>query len=307
MESRLTVVTGPPGVDIGPAVAKLGAGLDDGMAVRVVRSNVTRDTPHTSPDPYHREEARPGSIGAVRLSVLPSAWQDPQTNLGVVYDAQPDYGLTEDVETLATLGLNPSHRLTVQSNIESIIHVRPPIEAGNVGVQARDAVLRAGGRVLIEAGDGQTFLQALATVGISPWADWIGHLDRWIVLDMLDEAERHGARTGNLTRDLPGIVSQAVDELDGSSGAYHSGQHLGGVTLRVALMNAQLAIPGLAGHDYNVATGEGDIIGEEAVDQLVKLLDTIADRTDVEVHFLGTGRIAGTGVWSWIDSGEQTA
>lgn len=314
MNSRLTVVTGPPGVDIGPAVAKLGAGLDDGFAIRVVRSD-NHDTPHTSPDPLHRSRdprvdertaEHPDDLwvspGAVRLSVLPSAWQDPQTNLGVVYNAQPDRGLVEDIETLNALGLDPSHRLTVQSNIGSVANVRPPVEVGDVGVHARDAVLRAGGRVLIETGDGQTFLQALATVGIPPWAEWIGHLDRWIVLDVWHEADRLGCLPERLTESLPGLVQQAVEQLDGSSGAYgNTGQP---PTLRVALMNTQLLIPGIAAHDYNVAADTGDAPHLDDGLALADFLDTVAERAGVEVHLIGTGRVEGTGVWTWIESGE---
>jgi hypothetical protein len=301
MTSRLTVVTGPPGVDIGPAVAKLGTGLDDGFAVRVVRSDAP-DTPHTSPDPFHarpvaddRVAQGPSRIGAVRLSVLPSAWQDPQTNLGVVWTGELDLGLTEDLHTLESLGLNPAHRVTVQLGGQLRqqpwrVSIPAPVEVGNVGVQARDAVLRAGGRVLVEAGDGQTFLQALATVGIAPWAKWIDHLDRWIVLDVLD---------GMTARDVVTIVGAAVDEFDGSSGAYSG---IGSMsTLRVALMRAQHLIPGLAGRDYNVAADSGDAPYMDDGLALADLLDVVADRTGVEVHLLGTG------VWTWIESGDRTS
>jgi hypothetical protein len=297
MASRLTVVTGPPGVDIGPATAKLAAAirLDDGLAVRVVRTGRYGpiDQPHASPDPHHRQEARPGSIGAVLLDVLPSAWQDPQTNLAVVFDGAPVTNLADDMRVLNALGLNPAHRLTVQSNIGSVAWVPPPVEVGDVGVHARDAVLRAGGRVLIEAGDGQTLLEALATVGIPPWAEWIDHLDRWIVLDV-----RHGMTAD----DVAAAVGAAVNEFDGSSGAYgNTGQP---PTLRVALMNTQFVIPGLAGHDYNVATDEGDALDQDTAGALVSLLDAILERSGVEVHLIGTGRIDGTGVWSWVESGE---
>jgi hypothetical protein len=311
MTSRLTVVTGPPGVDIGPVAARLGRGLDDGFAIRVVRSDAD-SAPHTSPDPHHRHVGdpriaqAPGSIGAVRLSVLPSAWQDPQTNLGVVWTGVPDLGLVEDIRTLDALGLNPAHRVTVQHGNpwrRWPLSIPEPVEVGNVGVQARDAVLRAGGRVLVEAGDGQTFLQALTTVGIPPWASWIGHLDRWIVIDAADGSDDLVGDPATLAAVLPGAVQRHVEQLDGSSGAYGG---IGGMpTLKVALMNAQLLIPGIAAHDYNVATSDGDEPSEEARAALCTLLDAVADRTGVEVHLIGTGRIDGTGVWSWIDSGEH--
>jgi hypothetical protein len=302
MNSRLTVVTGPPGVDIGPATAKLGIGLNDGLAIRVVRSGRYGliDHPHTSPDPHHTiERDGLGRIGAVRLDVLPSAWQDPQTNLAVVFDGAPVRNLADDLHVLDALGLNPAHRLTIDSTAKSVAWVTPPVEVGDVGVHARDAVLRAGGRVLVEAGDGQTFLQALATVGIPPWAEWIDHLDRWLVLDV-----RHGMTLD----DVVAAIGAAVNEFDGSSGTY--GEHRSGSTgpdgptLRVALMNTQFVIPGLAGHDYNTATDVGDPIDMLPAGRLAHLLDAVAERTGVQVHLVGTGRVDGTGVWSWIESGE---
>lgn len=183
-KSRLSVITGPRGVDIGHAVATIGRRIDDGLAVRVVDSD--RDASHrTSPDPFHGPDTK------VRLAYLPSAWQDPQTNLGVVFTGRPQ-PLADDIHTMASLGLNPSHRLTVQSLGPPHLgrgYVYPlPIEVGNVGVHARDAVLRAGGHVLIEAGDGMTHLEALASLGLAPWAPWIGMMDLWTVFDVRDIA-----------------------------------------------------------------------------------------------------------------------
>lgn len=305
MPSRLTVITGPPGVDIGPVAAHLGRNLDDGLAVRVVTPDTT---PHTSPDPHHRQQGMggPASIGAVRLDCLPSAWQDPQTNLGVIWSGAPDLGLKEDLHVMDALGLNPGHRVTVQhgDHVRARGAILPPIEYGDLGVIARDAVLRAGGRVQVEAGDGQTFLSALATVGIPPWASWIGHLDRWIALDAADMNLPFVATPEGVDI-LVHCVQRAVNDLDGSSGAYHNGQYLGGCTLRVAVLNAQILVPGVAAHDYNVRTGEGDTLAEGTGTNLANLLDAVADKTGVEIHLIGTGRIAGTGVWSWIESGEN--
>jgi hypothetical protein len=308
MTSRLTVITGPVGVDIGPVAAHLGRDLDDGLAIRVV---TPATQPHTSPDPFHspighaRTGPGPRGCGAVRLDCLPSAWQDPQTNLGVVYPGYPDLNLHEGLHTLDALGLNPAHRLTVQHGTgrEHPVSIPHPVEVGNLGVIARDSVLRAGGRVQVEAGDGQTFLSALATVGIPPWAEWIGHLDRWIVLDVAAiPGDRHADQL--LTRTIQAI-RDTVNALDGSSGAYTWGGHAPGPTLRVALFNGQMIVAGTAGHEYNAATGDGDEISERAATLVVKVLDAVADATGVEVHLFGTGHVDGTGMWSWIDSGER--
>lgn len=306
MNSRLTVITGPEGVDIGPVAAHLGRGLDDGFAIRVVRSGRYGliDRPHTSPDPYHRH-----TLNFVRLSVLPSAWQNPDTNLGVVFDPAPCRDLKDDIEILNILGLNPAHRLTIQSTAGSVAWVTAPVEVGNVGVQARDSVLRAGGRVQVEAGDGQTFMQALTTVGIPPWASWIGHLDRWIVLDAALSSEGLTRNPEFLATMLPGAIQHVIEQLDGSSGTYGGFNPAGpdGPTLRVALLNGQLLVPDLAGHDYNIATDGGVAPPMHAGLALADLLDAVADRTGVEVHLIGTGRVEGTGAWSWIESGEHTS
>lgn len=313
MTSRLTVITGPEGVDIGPVAAHLGRGLDDGFAIRVVRSGAD-DIPHTSPDPHHGGITTGGRVGAVRLSVLPSAWQDPQTNLGVVWTGDPDLGLTRDLRTLDALGLNPAHRITVQ--LGGRAHTQPwrvsipgPVEVGNVGVQARDSVLRAGGRVQVEAGDGQTFMQALTTVGIPPWASWIGHLDRWIVLDAALSSEGLTRNPEFLATMLPGAIQHVIEQLDGSSGTYGGFNPAGpdGPTLRVALLNGQLLVPDLAGHDYSIATDAGDAPPMDTGLALADLLDTVVERTGVEIHLIGTGRVEDTGAWSWIESGEHTS
>lgn len=306
MPSRLTVITGPEGVDIGPVAAHLGRHLDDGLAIRVINYSAMS---HTSPDPYHgqtgstRFDERPLTVGAVRLRVLPSAWQDPQTNLGVVYDGPANEDLTEDLHTMDALGLNPAHRVTVQHRPDGVspMSILDPVEVGNLGIIARDSVLRAGGRVQIEAGDGRTLLSALATVGIPPWAEWIDHLDRWIVLDGMDMTFANTALKG--VDALTASVRHAVDQLDGSSGAY--GMQGDTQTLRVALLNAQMLIPGIAAHDYNARTDEGDTLTDEDGETLAQMLDRVTDTTGVEIHLIGTGRVAGTGVWSWIYSDEN--
>lgn len=198
MTSHLIVVTGPPGVDIGPAAARLAARppIGDGLAVRVINST-NGGWAHTSPDPYHRhtlDEATrctgtaddPCTENRVRLRYLPSAWQNPDTNLGVVFTGHPHVGLNPDLIEMDKLGLDPSHRVTVQANgIMSKGFTYPsPVEMGDVGAHARDAVLRAGGRVLIEAGEGMTHLEALGALRLPPWAPWIRWLSLWSVFDV---------------------------------------------------------------------------------------------------------------------------
>lgn len=216
MTSRLTVITGPAGVDLGAAVAYIGRDVADGMAVRVV--DTTRDSvAHTSPDPFHRRRDpavdHPGNrwiTGRVRLRYLPSAWQDPQTNLAVVFTsrARP---LANDIYTMASLGLNPSHRLTVQAPhlLKRGFEYPLPVEPGDVGVQARDSVLRTGGHVVVEAGDGMTHIEALAALRLPPWASWIGALDLWTVLEATS-VERAVEDLATLGVGAPGIVSPPV-------------------------------------------------------------------------------------------------
>lgn len=212
MPSQLIVVTGPEGVDIGRAVAEIGSRVDDGFAVRVVDS--TRDSvAHTSPDPYHRVLTAdpavaqgPAQPGAVRLRCLPSAWQDPQTNLGVVF-TRAALPLGDDIYTLAALGLDPSHRVTVDTRGGHLIRgfTYPlPIEPGNVGVQVRDAVLRAGGSAIVEAGDGMSHLEALAALRLAPWSPWIDELHLWTVFDV-------AAPGAGL--DAEGVAAWVVDHL----------------------------------------------------------------------------------------------
>lgn len=232
--SRLTVITGPPGTDIGRAVAAIAirVGIRDGMAVRVVDTGFDA-SPHTSPDPYHGQAD--GTSGAVRLKHLPSAWQHPETNLAVVFTGRP-MPLADDIHTLASLGLNPSHRLTVQvpGRVLARGWVYPlPIESGDVGVQARD-VLRGGGQVVVEAGDGMTHMTALAVLRLAPWAPWLDRLDLWVAVDGADVIARQAPGE---KPDLLTYVREAVDRAGGPAAG-------DATTVRVAITN-----PGLVDRD----------------------------------------------------------
>lgn len=198
----VTVITGPPGVDIGPAVAHIGRNLGDGLAVRTVRSEPELANglafsrrgshDHTGPVPGYfggtlaegyREHGLP-------LWNVPSCWQNPDTNLGVAYTGAVTRDLAFDCHTLEEIGCDVKHRLTVQYRAVTragALSVPPPIEVGDLGTAARDSVLRGadGGsrHVLVEAGDGQTFIDAMQAVGLAPNSPHIERLDRWLVVN----------------------------------------------------------------------------------------------------------------------------
>jgi len=206
--ATVTVVTAFPGTNIGGVCAHLGRNLRDGLTIRTVVSHYVPPSgahaDHVSPSPYPPPwpADQPDRLGrddrqAVLLHALPSAWQHPDTNLGVAYTDRPDGGLRGDLDQFDLLGLNPAHRVTVQvgkavrgvhlpSGLKGAF-IPLPVEVGDLAAQARDSVLRGsadGSRhVLIEAGDGQTFLDALATVGLPPWSEHIDWLRMWLVVD----------------------------------------------------------------------------------------------------------------------------
>lgn len=175
--ATVTIVTGPPGADIGPAVADTAQriGLGDGMAIRIVISGhdpIDRSgtTLHTTRHPDLNSRL------PIPLWALPSAWHNPDTNLGVIYTGRCTRDVLFDVDTLDSVGPDVTHRLTVQHHgvpDTTGAYIRHPIETGNVGKAARDSVLRAAGNrnVLIEAGNGMSFAEALKTV----WPDVTDH------------------------------------------------------------------------------------------------------------------------------------
>lgn len=268
--ATLTVVTGQPGADLGPVAAYLGRNLRDGLAIRVVDSDARSETKHTSPDP-----TRPGE--AVALSVLPSAWQNPDTNLGVVYTGWVDSGLRDDLEALDRLGLNPAHRLTVQHHGVPrgetggpTVWVPMPVEIGNLAEHARDSVLRGSAEssrsVLIEAGDGLNILQALSALGLAPWGPHIEHLDFWMVFD--------ADRTADPVAEARRLVT-----LNGGPIPH----------MNLAIVNAQEYIPRLAGIDTNGFHDMPDDLGDQVDGALNALTIDIMKKSGVEVLLLGTG------------------
>jgi len=266
----VTVVTGPPGVDVGPVAARLGRGLRDGLAIRTVVSDGS-DVAHASPNPY-------GSpADSVALSVLPSAWQHPDTNLGIAYTGEPRW-LTDDLGRLNRLG----HRVTVQhrGDYGAGLIIPAPVEIGDLAAAARDSVLRMGGRVLIEAGDGQTAQDAMHTVGLAPWAAYIGRLDIWVVLDVTTTAPGPEEALERLLVDAGAQVQANGGPRDGSGD--------GGVSIWIAVLNAH-RLPGLG-----ALAGVDTVIGDEPppLDTAVAvgtLLDRCRRATGTWPALLGTG------------------
>lgn len=228
--ATVTVVTGPLGVDIGPAAAWLARSLGDGLAVRTVQPGTLRR--RTSPVPPNMRSLRNLTVDTVDLHAVPSAWQNPDTNLGVAvgtigrsvagYVDTLD-GIRDDLLNFERLGLNPAYRLTVQG-VSPAHHIWPGVEYGDLATIARDSVLRAsaGGsrHVLIEAGDGQTFLDAVNTVGLQPWA-CIDHLDLQFVVDAgagADVLAQQLAVVQDITEDSRTTITliNANPEADGS-------------------------------------------------------------------------------------------
>jgi hypothetical protein len=290
----VTIVTGPVGVDVGAVAARLGQGLGDGLAIRTIADGPS-DRLHTSPNPHYASHI-PGQADSggypggptVELAVLPSAWQNPDTNLGVAWVGPPS-GLYGDLQELDRLGLHPGHRITVQysggGNVNHGHRIPAPVEVGDLAVQARDSVLRTGGRVLVEAGDGQTAQDALHTVGLPPWSAHIGRLDIWIVLD----ASRYPSDQARTN-----LIADAATEVLRNGGPFADPDDICADNLWLAVTNAH-TLPGLEG-----LTGFDSVVSDDELERqlehgsamavaLGELLDEFRDKTGTFPMLLGTG------------------
>lgn len=319
-DAILSVVTGPAGHDIGPVCAELGRDLGDGLTIRTIISDGRtgvfgtgdRNTAHE-----HHSPTPPGTVvvkGGVNkgreiphtiLWALPSAWQNPDTNLGVAFTGPATRDLAFDVDTLAEIGWNPSHRVTVshsgfpaadvaRARDVAVVVIPMPIEIGPLDVVARDAVLRgaAGGsrRVLIEAGDGQTFLGALNTVGpgVSPWSPHIDRLDLWLVVDaavVLDGAPISAGAATKL------VVAKVRDEVARQGGGVNRrGERM--PALKLAILGADLLIPAITGHTdetFNTEPANGGTVTDTEAIDVGKAIADIEHRTGARIGLLGTG------------------
>lgn len=282
--SRLTVVTNVRHTDPGPAVAQIaatGVPVADGLAVRVV-------------DPDRGYEWRctswsGGGTAPPALRHLPSAWGNPDTNLAVIWNGIPGVGLHDDIAVLAAVGYDPSHRLTVQSKRSVLVrgYTFPlPIEPGDVGIHARDNVLRTGGHVLIEAPTEMTAHETLAVVGLPPWADWIGQLDVWVVVSA--HAYTGDAPDNHITHFTDDVVD-AVQRLAGGRPGPRSN-----VRVHVAV-NHLPRLPGFAGF-----AGQTDVLASDKA--LVGLLDDVdvalRRRVGTQISLVHTGADAAQ---SWMN------
>jgi len=299
--ATVIAVTGPAGHDIGPAAAWLGRNLGDGLAVRIVPSSDGL-TPHTSPNPY--PVADPPDSGSVVLWCLPSAWQHPDTNLGVVYTGAPTGDLRIDLNTLRDLGVDAGHRVTVQHggfatrDGEPIGHPLPaPVEVGNLAEIARDSVLRGAGRhrtVLLEAGDGQTFLDAFHAFGLAPWNTHIDVLELWVVIDVA-QCE---ANVGGLGAAVAAQIEVA------RQGGGHNRHGARPASMYLALRNVHTLVPELAGLNsarFARDPEDGGEVSEAVADRVGAMLTVIEHRAGARVHALSTGPAAGGGPEQWID------
>lgn len=302
----LSVVTGPAGVDIGPVAAWLGDTVGDGLAIRTVVSDSTAATLHASPIPaYVPEELRrlDGNGGSVLLAVLPSAWQNRDTNLGVAYSGEVDHRLVGDLDRLGMLGMHPGHRLTVQrhSDLRPTVswstdggdhHVPEPVEIGDLATHARDSVWRgadtgAPRHVLVEAGDGQTLLEALHIVGIAPWTPSIDRLMLWVVVDM----QRAVDTSPFLPLSPPGHPGAWKAAVDATADAarlevLRNGGPVGpSMTVAITGLEKILSVAGFEGDLTTIPLAPDDILH----DQIRQLCDAVSARAGADVLMMTTG------------------
>jgi len=312
--ATVTVVTGPPGADIGPLCAWLGRDLTDGLAIRVLPNGSS--APHTSPNPH--------VVGfpSVALFALPSAWQDDQTNLGVAYAGRMTDDLATDLFALERLGLAPHHRVTVQPGRDPKDAIRatlgslvpPPVEVGNLLEAARDSVLRGSAdgtrHVLIEAGGGQTLLDALHTVGIPPWAGYVHVLDLWLMVDAMHllahlsadfaAADRPHLAAARLNAEAQNLLRANGGRIVGAGPLDHLGDGPE-IRMRLAVRNVQAVIPELTGATWQQIEQRPDAGGPIADGVLARFADFVLDlegTADVHVGAVSTGPEANS---PWID------
>lgn len=305
----VTVVTGPTGVDIGPVAAWLGRDLGDGLAIRTVVSpaiGISRvgAHEHDSPSPPGTAYLRTGQpMPRVPLWNLPSAWQNPDTNLGVAYTGAVTGDLAHDIETLRGIGWDPSHRLVVsrhggQDNATGDHRVPHPVEIGDLAEAARDSVLRAadGGsrHVLIEAGDGQTIIDAFRAVGLAQFDPSIKVLRLWLVVNA--EAwgsvePEHNPPGGPVARILADAVIGAARELAVANdiASLVPGPPGGArVTASLAVLNGHLLLPQLAGVDTHTFLNTSQVPTTDA-DAFNDLVTTLTKQSSLHVGWFGTG------------------
>jgi hypothetical protein len=303
--ATVQVVTGLTGTDVGPFCAWLGRDLEDGLAVRVVRSNpdgpldrrgAFTHVSRTGFEPGHLVAAPTGfgaqtgaqvGLAPVPLWCLPSAWQHPDTHLGVLFTGAVTRDLVFDVETLRGMGVDVRHRLTVQhtgipAGYGGLL-VPHPIDVAPLAEIARDSVLRGSAarprRVLVEAGDGWTPTEALGALGLPPDSPHIDVLELWLVVNAehaIAAAGLKGAATDYTT--LLGAVTAAAN-----AAVRHCGLPAGGrvrPSVRVALANVQAVLPGVAGHPA---------LDTELWELVLDLAGLVAATTGVKLGAVSTG------------------
>jgi hypothetical protein len=269
-----------------------GSALADGLAVRVV----DRRSVHQVAVPSDRDH----ETAVIPLRYLPAAaLSNPRANLAVVlpddWNAMtgglPGYsanGLENEVNTVEALGHKIRHRLFVHhSPATAGVHFGSLAERLNVPPVARD-VLRAGGHVQIEAGAGDA-LDALASVGIPPWAGWVEHLYLTIVVPCGGVNTRIGAAAGD--RDANEVAQLASEAVRRAGGPVFRGSIARDFpdTVALALVEAEKLVPGVAG--WTAMAMDDQVSESEPAKELGALVEAVQNACDgeVDVELVGTG------------------
>lgn len=269
----------------GSDISGTSVGLADGLAVRVADRRS-----------MHAVATR---ADWVNLRFLPAAaLTNPRANLAVV---MPDgwnamtgavagfsvAGLDNEVRTVEALGFNIRHRLSVHASpATTAVHFGTLAEVLDVSAAARD-VLRAGGMVQVEAGSG-TALDALAAVGIPPWAGWVARFDMTIVVPCGPAIASYPAIELSESRDI-NVVARLASEAVRRTGGPALAQF--GSTLSLALADVDKAVPGVAGWTTEWAKEADAERNESANSELAALINAVQNACDgeVDVELVGTG------------------
>lgn len=285
----VSVIVSAFGADTQPAAVHLADEVDDGLAIRVIGHD---------PEMFLNNDP-----GRTRRH-LPTAAANDSANLAIVGPWSQRW-LAVDIAHAEEHGIDVKHRLTLAPREHrhggSVDHISSQGlgEIGDVAVQARDAVLRAGGHVQIEADDptsgapggGMTAVRALVAAGIPPWASYVQDLTIWFVV----------------SADVPALDDLWLAKIKRAVRVNGGPPPLpGNVAMMIALTGIEEHWPALAGLDHghferrvqetrDRQTGAPDLVavragGILAADKaLSALMGRISDMVGVPVTLVTTG------------------